>query len=50
MCQGQDCLVPTPLCRLAQERPDVRYALLAIDFLPPPQLGRLLNQASKRLE
>lgn len=29
--------------RPAQERPDVRYNLLAIDFLPPEQLGSLLS-------
>lgn len=35
--------------RPAQERPDVRYNLLAIDFLPPEQLGSLLSVVRRTL-
>jgi len=39
----------TSVARLAQERPDVVYGLLAIDFLPPAVLGALLRRVSSRL-
>lgn len=35
--------------RISQERPDVRYSLLAIDFLPPEVLQVLLRRLSRRL-
>ena len=38
-------LLPPPL----QERPDVHYSLLAIDFMPPPLLGRLLSRVAAKM-
>ena len=35
--------------RVLQERPDVSYSLLAVDFLPPPVLHVLLSRLSRRL-
>jgi hypothetical protein len=39
----------TSAARMAQERPDVGYGLLAIDFLPPEVLGGLMLRVSSRL-
>lgn len=39
----------TSVNRLVQERPDVGYSLLAIDFLPGAVLGALLGRISSRL-
>eukprot|EP00983_Pelagomonas_calceolata_P062649 1147376-Pelagomonas_calceolata.AAC.1 len=35
--------------RMAQERPDVNYGFVALDFIPPAVLGALLGQVSSRL-
>ncbi len=35
--------------RVAQERPDVCYSLLAVDFMPPPVLGGLLGRVSGQM-
>ncbi len=44
------CSIPLR-CRLlpSTERPDVRYSLVAVDFLPPAVIGKTLRKVAGRL-
>lgn len=50
MCGGVKLQMSTSFsCIYLQERPDVRYSLLAVDFMPPAVLGQLLRRVAARL-